>query len=46
MKAGRVTIDAARVSLDRARMEDLYRGVVRVDETGADTGTANAAASA
>lgn len=46
MKAGRVEIDAARTALDRARMEDLYKGVVRVDETGADPATANAAASA
>ena len=46
MKAGGVEIDAARTSLSRAQMEGLYRGVVRVDETHTDGGTASAAASA
>jgi phosphonate transport system ATP-binding protein len=46
MKAGRVEIDAARTSLSRAQMEGLYRGVVRVDETGTDDGPASTAASA
>lgn len=46
MKAGRVEIDAARTSLGRAQMEGLYRGVVRVDETGTDGGPAGTAASA
>ena len=47
MKAGRVEIDAARTSLTRERMEGLYRGVVRVDETDTDGGgTAGTAASA
>lgn len=46
MKAGRVEIDATRAFLDHERMEDLYRGVVRVDEMGQEAGTANTAASA